>query len=330
MQYFPIFVDTVELNVLVVGGGEVATRKVELLLKTHANITLVSPDISREIASYVADGKVTYIKQYYDESFLDNVRIVFVATANSELNASISKRAKELSIMANVVDSPALCHFITPSIIDRSPMVYAISSEGKAPVLVRYWRARLESLIPNTLGAIADFSGSKRDIIKKKFIDGGARRRFWERFFSSSDSGYVEKLEPLFDRLVNTDESEFAEQGELYIIKVCNNPEMLSLAALRHMQQSDMALRDVNVADGVVELVRRDANLDKLSESDHMQQITALLKDNQRVCLLTKQPISVWQQTIEALNNDYIVREFTSAICDQSSCASNCPNKKKK
>lgn len=326
MQYFPIFVDTVELNVLVVGGGEVATRKVELLLKTHANITLVSPDISREIASYVADGKLTHIKEYYDERFLENVRIIFVATADSQLNASISKRAKELNIMANVVDSPALCHFITPSIIDRTPMVYAISSEGKAPVLVRYWRARLESLIPNTLGAIADFSGSKRDIIKKKFTDGGARRRFWERFFSSSDSDHVEKLAPLFDQLVNTDESEFADQGELYIINVCDNQEMLSLAALRHMQQSDMALTDLGIADGVVELVRRDANLDKLSQSDHMSQIKALLEDNQRVSLLTKQPLAQWKKTIEALNDDYIVREFTSATCDQSACASNCPH----
>lgn len=325
MQYFPIFVDTVDLNVLVVGGGEVATRKVELLLKTHANITLVSPEVSREIASYIADGKVTHIKDYYNERFLDNVRIVFVATADSALNASISEQAKERNIMANVVDSPALCHFITPSIIDRTPMVYAISSEGKAPVLVRYWRARLESLIPNTLGAIADFSGSKRDIIKKKFTDGGARRRFWERFFSSSDSDDVEKLEPLFDRLVTTDESEFSDQGELYIINVCENPEMLSLAALRHMQQSDMALTDLDVAEGVIELVRRDANLDKLSQSDKLSQIKALLEDNQRVCLLTKQPLSAWQDTIAAFNNDYIVREFTSATCEQGVCAANCP-----
>lgn len=329
MQYFPIFVDTVELNVLVVGGGEVATRKVELLLKTKANITLVSPDISREIASYVADGKVTHIKQYYDDSFLENKRVVFVATADSVLNEEISHRARELNIMANVVDSPSLCHFITPSIIDRTPMVYAISSEGKAPVLVRYWRARLESLIPNTLGAIADFSGSKRDIIKKKFTDGGARRRFWERFFSSSESDNVDTLAPLFDRLVNTDESEFADQGELYIINVCENPEMLSLAALRHMQQSDMALTDLDIADGVVELVRRDANLDKLSQSDSMSQIKALLEDNQRVSLLTKQPLAAWQKTIEALNDDYIVREFTSARCDQNTCAANCPHFKK-
>ena len=325
MQYFPIFVDTVELNVLVVGGGEVATRKVELLLKTHANITLVSPDISREIASYVADGKVTHIKEYYNECYLENMRVVFVATADSQLNASISKQAKALNIMANVVDSPALCHFITPSIIDRTPMVYAISSEGKAPVLVRYWRARLESLIPKTLGAIADFSGSKREIIKKKFTDGGARRRFWERFFSSSDSDDVEKLEPLFDRLVTTDESEFSDQGELYIINVCENPEMLSLAALRHMQQSDMALTDGDIAEGVVELVRRDANLDKLSQTDSVPQIKTLLADNQRVCLLTKQPLSAWQETIEAFNSDYIVREFTSAICEQSVCAAQCP-----
>jgi uroporphyrin-III C-methyltransferase/precorrin-2 dehydrogenase/sirohydrochlorin ferrochelatase len=314
MQYFPLFVDTKQLNVLVVGGGEVATRKVELLLKSSANITIVSPVISKEIQRFVDEGSVLHIPQYYDDTQLDNQKLVFVATSDSVLNAKISHQAKSQNIMANVVDSPSLCHFITPSIIDRSPMVFAISSEGTAPVLVRYWRARLESLIPSTLGQIADFSGRKRQLIKDKFSNSGARRRFWERFFSSSDSDNVKLLDPLFTRLVGTDEQEFSERGELYIVQVTDNEELLSLAALRHMQQSDMALVDKTVAQGVIELVRRDANIDILDQAHNNNQLRELLEDNQRVCILTKQPLNTWQDTIHQFESTYSVRQFNSAL----------------
>jgi len=314
MQYFPIFVDTKQLNVLVVGGGEVATRKVELLLKSSANITVVSPDISNDILRFVNDNKVSYLAQPYEESLLEGQQLVFVATANSTLNAMISHQAKAKNILANVVDSPALCHFITPSIIDRSPMVFAISSEGQAPVLVRYWRARLESVIPNTLGKIAEFSGRKRQQVKQQFSQGGVRRRFWERFFSSSESDDEASLAPLFERLISSDEQLFAEQGELYLIQVSDNEELLSLAALRHMQQSDMALTDGDIAHGVIELVRRDANINKLNQTDSLEQIKALLNDNQRVCVLTKQPLNTWQETVLALQSTYLIRQFNSAL----------------
>lgn len=314
MQYFPLFVDTKQLNVLVVGGGEVATRKVELLLKSSANITVVSPAISKDIQRFVDEGNVLYIPRKYDEKQLDNQRLVFVATADSALNAQVSEQAKAKNIMANVVDSPALCHFITPSIIDRSPMVFAISSEGAAPVLVRYWRARLESIIPSTLGKIAEFSGKKRQLIKNKFSKGGERRRFWERFFSSSNSDNVNALESLFTKLVETDAQDFSERGELYIIQVSDNEELLSLAALRHMQQSDIALMDDSIAQGVIELVRRDANLDALDVDNSQHQLHRLLQDNQRVCVLTKQPLSAWQDIIEQFQSNYTVRQFNSAL----------------
>lgn len=319
MQYFPIFVDTNELNVLVVGGGEVATRKIELLLKSHAVITVVSPNLSIEVQRFVDRGCVKYIQQHYHETHLHDQRVVFVATSDSALNASISQQAKRRNILANVVDSPALCHFITPSIIDRSPMVFAISSEGTAPVLVRYWRARLESLIPSVLGKIAEFSGQKRDLIKKKFINGGERRRFWERFFSSSESDNVDTLEPLFSQLYHANEQQFVEQGELYIVQVTDNEEMLSLAALRHMQQSDIALIDENVGDNTSELIRRDANIEALNQEDITIQVDALLRGNQRVCILSKKPLQDWQALVTQFEATYPTRQFNSALFISSS-----------
>lgn len=314
MQYFPIFIDTKNLNVLVVGGGEVATRKIELLLKSHAVITVVSPEISKEIQCFVDNGSIEYVQQRYDEFHLNGQRVVFVATADSVLNVSISQQAKRRNILANVVDSPALCHFITPSIIDRSPMVFAISSEGAAPVLVRYWRARLESIIPSTLGKIAEFSGKKRQLIKDKFAHGGERRRFWERFFSSSNSDDTESFEPLFSKLYESDVQEFTEQGELYIVQTTNNEDMLSLAALRHMQQSDIALIDENVGVNITELVRRDANIETLNQQDNVNQVRDLLTQNQRVCILTTKSLHDWQGLVAQIESNYIARQFNSAL----------------
>jgi len=314
MQYFPIFVDTQQLNVLVVGGGEVATRKVELLLKSHACITVVAPDLSHDIQTLVNEGRVEHIDGLYHESMLAGRRLVFVATANNELNAQISTQAKARNIFANVVDSQALCHFITPSIIDRSPMVFAISSEGAAPVLVRYWRERLESIIPLVLGKVASFSGAKRQTIKDRFSDGNQRRRFWERFFSSGDSDNVSKLDGLFERLLNKEQQVDGVDGELYMIQTTTDAQMLSLAALRHMQQSDIALVDDNIDDQIIELVRRDANISKLNQLDRLNQIERLLKDNQRVCILTNEPLAEWQGVYQQFSEGFTVRQFNSAL----------------
>ncbi|MCG7532959.1 bifunctional precorrin-2 dehydrogenase/sirohydrochlorin ferrochelatase [Psychrobium sp. MM17-31] len=314
MQYFPIFVDTQQLNVLVVGGGEVATRKIELLLKSEACVSVVSPDLSSEIQEFVKSGRVTHIDGFFDESMLEGRQLVFVATANEALNAQISRCAKALNVMANVVDSQELCHFITPSIIDRSPMVYAISSEGKAPVLVRYWRERLESLIPLNLGKIADFSGSKRQIIKDAFTDGNKRRRFWERFFSAGDSDSVGKLEGLFNRLFREEQATQTVDGELYVVQVTNDAQMLSLGALRHMQQSDIALLDNDIDGQVVELVRRDANVANLDANEPLNQVGDLLADNQRVCILTTKPVDEFVELCLHFESDYLIRRFNSAL----------------
>ena len=314
MQYFPIFVDTQQLNVLVVGGGEVATRKIELLLKSNASVTVVSPDLSQEIQEFVNVGRVEHINEHYRESMLESRQLVFVATANNELNAQISAQAKARNIFANVVDSQALCHFITPSIIDRSPMVFAISSEGAAPVLVRYWRERLESIIPLALGKVASFSGSKRKVVKDSFSDGNQRRRFWERFFSSGDSDDVSKLSGLFGRLLNKEQQVEGVDGELYMIQTTSDAQMLSLAALRHMQQSDIALVDENIDGQIIELIRRDANISEINQNDRLIQIERLLKDNQRVCILTNKPLAQWQGVYQQFSENFTVRQFNSAL----------------
>ena len=148
MQYFPIFLDSTDLDCLVVGAGEVAARKVELLLKTSANITVVAPWVCDTVQKLADQGKIKLIVRPYQTSDLTNKQMVFVATDDGEVNVQIHDQARAQKVLVNVVDNTPLCQFITPSIVDRSPIIIAMSSGGVAPVLLRYLRQKLESVIP--------------------------------------------------------------------------------------------------------------------------------------------------------------------------------------
>ena len=313
MQYFPIFVDGQKLNVLVVGGGEVATRKVELMLKTPAQVTVVSPKLSSTLIRLHQQGKINYVATCYDKALLTDKQLVFVATANRQLNRQISLDARAAGVLANVVDDPELCHFITPSIIDRAPMIFAISSGGKSPVQVRYWRARLETLIPQALGQIATFAGGKRHQIKQHLDNVTKRRNFWELFFSSSRSDDPEQLEPLFQELVTAVDTSAPIKGELYVVETPSNPEFLSLVALRHMQQADIAIYDKGVSGAVIELVRRDADRESV-DGDAQQQLEQLLAQGLRVCYLSshshQNQAALWQQFQQS---EYTFKTFACA-----------------
>ncbi len=286
MQYFPIFVDAKQLNVLVVGGGEVATRKVELMLKTPAKITVVSPDLSPSLIRLAQDEKIQHIQGFYQPELLEDKQLVFVATADSSLNKEISLDARAQGVLANVVDSPELCHFITPSIVDRSPMVFAISSEGQSPVLVRYWREKLETLLPQTLGYLAKFAGEKRAHIKQKLDNIAKRRSFWESFFSSSQAEDIHNIDAFYQQLVTEVDNNKVITGELYVINVPSDPDNLTLAALRHMQKSDIAIYQNDVKPAVLEMIRRDAEREAISD-DLQNQIDTHLKDGLKVCYLS-------------------------------------------
>jgi len=285
VQYFPIFVDGEQLSVLVVGGGEVATRKVELMLKTPAHVTVVSPKLSTTIATLAQDKKITHIDGLYDKSQLKDQQLVFVATANRALNRQISEDARAAGVLANVVDDPQLCHFITPSIVDRSPMIFAISSEGKSPVLVRYWRERLETILPQAMGSVATFAGNKRAQIKQVLDSVTKRRNFWELFFSSSRAEQPPQLQAWYDELIDTVDASLPIKGELYIVQGTEHPDNLSLAGLRHMQKADIAIYDRDISPALIELVRRDAERE-LSHNNVQTQISALISQGLRVCYI--------------------------------------------
>ena len=263
MDYLPIFCRLDNKPVLLVGGGEVAERKARLLLDAGAHLTVVAPELDPELAELAANGSIEWLAGEFAPAQLTGKWLVVAATDRREVNALVYQSANQARIFANVVDDPKRSSFIMPSIIDRSPLMVAISSGGKAPVLARLLREKLEALLPQHLGAVATFAGSLRERVKTRFASMGERRRFWERLLGADRLGQAlargdgASAHQLADSLF-ADESQTG--GEVVLVGAGpGDPGLLTLHALRQMQQADVVVYDRLVSDEVMALVRRDA-----------------------------------------------------------------------
>ncbi|MFM2434933.1 MAG: hypothetical protein RL063_913 [Pseudomonadota bacterium] len=266
MQALPIFINITDRLCVVVGGGDVAVRKVGALLKANATVTLISPEICHELQVLVDAQKIHYsATRYRAADQLQGACLVIAATDDHDVNTAVSNDAKALNIPVNVVDSPSLCTFTMASIVERSPIVIAISSEGNAPVLARYIRTKIETMLPEGYGRIAHIAGEFRDKVKAKFPTTQQRRIFWEgilqgpiveRILSGQEAAARTALE---DALSATPSQ---QQGEVYLVGGGpGDPDLLTFRALRLMQQCDVCVYDKLVSPEVMELVRRDAEL---------------------------------------------------------------------
>lgn len=263
MDYLPIFCRLDNKPVLLVGGGEVAERKARLLLDAGAQLTVVAPELDPELAELAANGSIEWLAGEFAPAQLTGKWLVVAATDRREVNALVYQSANQARIFSNVVDDPKRSSFIMPSIIDRSPLMVAISSGGKAPVLARLLREKLEAMLPQHLGAVAAFAGSLRDRVKTRFASMGERRRFWERLLGADRLGQAlargdrASVHQLADNLF-ADESQTG--GEVVLVGAGpGDPGLLTLHALRQMQQADVVVYDRLVSDEVMALVRRDA-----------------------------------------------------------------------
>ena len=263
MNHYPIFITLKDQPCLIVGGGEVAARKIRLMLKAHADITVVAPELCDTIKHEMID-RITYEKRKFKDTDIPGYRLITAATNDENVNRHISELAQQQNIPVNVVDQPELCSFITPSIVDRSPVVIAISTGGGAPVLARMLRSKLEAFIPASYGRLAAVMQSFRDKIKQKLPAENQRRQFWEQvvngpiaeyFFSGQDEA-GKKL--LSESIKNHDTQQTT--GEVWLIGAGpGDPDLLTFRALRLMQQADVVLYDRLVSNEILELCRRDA-----------------------------------------------------------------------
>jgi uroporphyrin-III C-methyltransferase/precorrin-2 dehydrogenase/sirohydrochlorin ferrochelatase len=264
MEYLPIFLRLKQQRVLVVGGGQVALRKVQMLLRAQAQIRLVGPEIQPELQALLQDTIHQIELRDYTDADLDTIKLVVAATDNSAVNVAVWQAASARNIPVNVVDQPELCSFIFPSILDRSPVIVAVSSGGNAPVLARLLRARLETLIPSAYGALAILLGEYRYQVKQKLTSLTYRMRFWESIVNGPVaelmmSGQKAKAEAL---LLQQLEQGFDSNrgGEVYLVGAGpGDPDLLTFRALRLMQQADVVLYDRLVSPQILNMTRQDA-----------------------------------------------------------------------
>ncbi|UTH75292.1 siroheme synthase CysG [Chromobacterium sp. IIBBL 290-4] len=263
MDFFPIFLKLTGQSCLVVGGGEVALRKVRLLLEAGARVNVAAPALNAELAGMAERGEIAHLNARYASEQLSGMRLAIAATDDAAVNRQVAEDAEALGILVNVVDDAELSRYISPAIIDRSPLMIAVASGGSVPVLARQIRARLESLIPAGYGRLARFAASFRDEVKARFDNIDARRRFWESVLEGQ----------LAETVMNGDEAaaraEMASRieaggcepaGAVYLVGAGpGNPDLLTFRALRLMQLADVVLYDKLVAPELLNMARRDA-----------------------------------------------------------------------
>ncbi|MCP4322988.1 MAG: uroporphyrinogen-III C-methyltransferase [Psychromonas sp.] len=264
MDYLPIFTKLENRPCLVIGGGDIALRKVHLLLKAGADVTVCALEFHEKLQQKADAGQVKLIADGFTEALLDNKWLVIAATNKKEVNQQIADCADKRQLLVNVVDDPALSSFIMPSIVDRSPIIVAISSGGKAPVLARLIRERLESLLPMHIGRLATISGEFRHRVKSVIKNVSLRRRYWEKLFGNGQLGSLLQKGQTDDAisLMESSLTEEIAQGDVALVGAGpGDASLLTLKALQLMQQADVVLYDRLVSSEILDLVRRDADL---------------------------------------------------------------------
>ena len=266
MQALPIFMNISQRLCVVIGAGEVAARKVTMLLRAQASVTVYAPEICPTLADLVEAGRIRYQQARFADQQLSGACLVIAATNDLQVNTVVSLAAQANNIPVNVVDAPALCTFTMASIVERSPIVIAISSEGNAPVLARYLRSKIETMLPAGYGRIAAIAGEFRDKVKSKYATSQARRIFWEgvlqgpiveRILAGQEAAARIGLDQLL-----ADDTASHQHGEVYLVGGGpGDPDLLTFRALRLMQQCDVCVYDKLVSPEVLDLVRRDAEL---------------------------------------------------------------------
>ncbi len=265
MDYLPIFMAVRGRKCLVVGAGAVGARKADMLRECGARVVVVAPALGETLAQRLFRGEIEYIAARFAPHHLDGAVVVIAATDDREVNRSVFEAASACTIPVNVVDDPALCSFILPAVVDRSPVLVAVSTGGASPVLSRMLRARLEKLVPPAFGRLAVLASRFRERVKAHFSDGAQRRVFWEKVLSGPAAEMVfAGQEAAAEREVESALSESfggaARIGPVYLIGAGpGNPDLLTLRALRLIQQADVVLYDHLAASEIVGLARRDA-----------------------------------------------------------------------
>ena len=264
MKRFPLFVNLDKLPVLVVGGGDIAERKINLIIKANANVEVLARNFSHNVEQLISKKKLKKIKKSLDISSLgSNYSLIIAATDNKQINKKLFNFAKKNNILVNVVDQPELCTCTFGSIVERGDLVIAISTGGSAPVFARNLREKFETLLPQSTKQLIDFSSSIREKVIRSFSQFNKRRIFWELFFdafATKKNITKSNLTKLSNQLIKSLRNK--NSGEVFLVGAGpGDPELLTLRALHLIQKADVCIYDNLVSKEILELVRRDAHM---------------------------------------------------------------------
>ncbi len=273
MDYLPIFLDIRGASILVVGGGEVAHRKIGLLQRAGAQITVVAPDLCPALAALRARGAITHKARSFVATDMAGVRAAIAATDHAATNRHVHHAAAAARVPVNVVDQPHLCTFIMPAIIDRSPVLIAVSTGGASPVLARLLRARLEALVATTYGTLATFMAKHRAAVRHRIAAPRNRRRFWERMIQGPVGELLLAQQTQAATQLFAQELACPDQAPHGLVSLVGagpgDPDLLTLRALRLMQEADVVVYDRLVAPPILDLCRREAQRIDVGKSAH-------------------------------------------------------------
>lgn len=339
MDYLPLFFSCKGRQVLLVGGGSIAYRKASLLIRSGAMITVVAPKVSDDLRVLVEAQQGRVFKESYSKPFLNDMMLVIAATNQESVNQQVSIDAQGLNIPVNVVDQPSLCSFIFPSIIDRSPIVIAVSSGGSSPVLARLLRSKIEATVPAAYGLLATWMAKFRQQVKQTLNSTDERRYFWESILEGPTaemvlSGKTDVADQLFEKLLS-DQKQQQKTGEVYLVGAGpGDPDLLTFKALRLMQRADIVLYDRLVSEQIINLTRADAERiyvgkkrDKhtLPQAEINQLLVHYAKQGKRVLRLKGGDPFIFGrggEEIELLAEEHIPFQVVPGITAASGCSS--------
>ncbi len=338
MDYFPLFIKLKQRPCLVVGAGDIAARKIELLARAGAVVTVIAQQIGSTVDNMKDNHQLIIKEKSFNPADASGFQLIVSATNNYETNALVASTATELNIPVNVVDNPDLCSFIFPAIIDRSPIIAAVSSGGSSPVLARLLRAKIESLIPPAFGQLASLAEKFRKPVKQCIKKPAQRRIFWEQVlqgriaelvFSGKKQEAETQLQLLLSQTEKTD-----TKGEVYLVGAGpGDPDLLTFRALRLMQQADVVIYDRLVTAEILDLTRRDSEKiyvgkqrknHSLPQHSINQLLASLAKQGKRVVRLKGGDPFIFGrggEEIETLVEEGIDFQIVPGITAASGCA---------
>ncbi|WP_295385654.1 siroheme synthase CysG [uncultured Thiodictyon sp.] len=289
MEFLPIFQSVTGKPCLVVGGGATAQRKLGSLLRAGAAVTLVAPSLTEDLARLAAAGEFTHLARPFAPADIAGMRLAIAATDDRAVNGQIAALATAQDILVNVVDDPDACTFLLPSVIDRDPVVIAVSTGRSSPALARLLRTRLESMIPAGYGRLGDLCAHYRDRVKARYSNPDDRRRFWDRVLAGPAAerifaGQMDAAQAAMERELAPGALE-RNLGEVYLVGAGpGDPDLLTFRALRLMQQADVVVYDRLVAEPILNMTRRDARRiyvgkERAHHSMRQEEINVLLAD---------------------------------------------------